>query len=653
VSIKFKRLFTKVSKSGGGQSSLVDNLETRHDLLWFMDRYPLEISEADLETLRGGRATYLEDQAKGDAILAAEYVPRQYEMALPLRDYQARAVDLYIQRKRLLVADDVGMGKTPLAVASFTDKTLLPALVVTQTHLGSQWVDQIKKFIPGARVFLTRNRSLNEFPLEDHDVYVTTYSRFIGWRWALEGARFSDDPEKDAMSMALSNGFFKSIVFDEMQELRRPSAEKYSVATLLVAKATHTLGLTATPIYNYADEIFHVLDLVEPGVLGSYEEFQREWCSYDVYKSRSLVKDTAALKAFLREKNVLIRRTRKDVQRELPPVQKQIIEVDYDEEAMEQAIQSSADLAARVLTGTSKERFSASGQLDNMIRSETGVAKAKQVATFVRGLLECGEKVLLVAWHRPVYEIYNRELKDFKPVMYTGTENAVEKEKSRQAFVKGDSQVMLMSLWSGSGLDGLQEVCDIIVFGELDYSPGRMAQCIGRLARDGVRKSVVAYFLIANGGSDPIMVDILGLKAAQADGLMGDSKGDEAKGGDFGEANQELNLARVKDLARLVLKKAGREVQETIDVAANPVTAGMESQESPRVPKELPHAGTDTTQKTEATKNGNPQKSEKETHSPGPTIEIEAVPKDRKEKRRKEKVVAEGYSVTVDLFEID
>jgi SNF2 family DNA or RNA helicase len=57
------------------------------------------------------------------------------------------------------------------------------------------------------------------------------------------------------------------------------------------------------------------------------------------------------------------------------------------------------------------------------------------------------------------------------------------------------------------------------VFGELDWSPGVHEQCIGRVARDGQKKSVVAYFLVADDGADPVIAEALGLKREQIEGI--------------------------------------------------------------------------------------------------------------------------------------
>jgi SNF2 family DNA or RNA helicase len=91
--------------------------------------------------------------------------------------------------------------------------------------------------------------------------------------------------------------------------------------------------------------------------------------------------------------------------------------------------------------------------------------------------------------------------------------------EAKEAFVRGDSPVLILSLRSGAGLNGLQESASSIVFGELDWSPGVHEQCIGRLHRHGQSRSVAAYFLIADDGADPVIAEALGLKREQVEGI--------------------------------------------------------------------------------------------------------------------------------------
>jgi SNF2 family DNA or RNA helicase len=154
------------------------------------------------------------------------------------------------------------------------------------------------------------------------------------------------------------------------------------------------------------------------------------------------------------------------------------------------------------------------------LRQATGLAKAAYVASFVRMLVESGEKVVLFGWHRAVYDVWMKELADLQPVLFTGSESAKQKEAAKQAFITGESQVLIISLRSGAGLDGLQYVSSTVVFGELDWAWGVHEQGETRVFRDGQGKPVFVYYLVSEEGSDPVVSDIIGVKRAQLDPVL-------------------------------------------------------------------------------------------------------------------------------------
>jgi SNF2 family DNA or RNA helicase len=158
------------------------------------------------------------------------------------------------------------------------------------------------------------------------------------------------------------------------------------------------------------------------------------------------------------------------------------------------------------------------------VRQATGVGKAKFVAEFVRMIAENDERVTVFCWHREVYSILlemlsDERLGDLKPTMYTGTESVKQKQEAKDRFCGGDSRVMLMSLRSGAGLDGIQHHCRVGVFAELDWSPAVIEQCEGRIARDGQPDPTLFYYLLSTGGSDPVLADLLGVKRGQIEGI--------------------------------------------------------------------------------------------------------------------------------------
>jgi len=420
----------------------------------------------------------------------------------------------------LYITDDhIVTHNTVSAICTLTDPSILPALVVTLTHLPRQWAVEIARFAPTLRTHIVtqtqpydltrlgkkpRGKAAKQLALPDAfpDVIVINYHKLAGWTDVL--------PK-----------IVKGVIFDEVQELRHMDSQRYEAAKRVSRAASFRLGLSATPIYNYGGEMYSVLDILRPDALGTDDEFRTEWCSGPENKAR--VNDPKAFGNYLRREGLMLRRTRTEVGRELPPVTKVPYEIESDTAAIDAVAGDAAELARIILgtggTGAKSEKWRASEELSIKLRQATGIAKAPFVADFVRLMVESGEKVVLFGWHREVYNVWLERLDDLKPALYTGSETVKEKEAAREAFLSGQTSILIMSLRSGAGLDGLQHVSRTVVFGELDWSPGVLEQCAGRVARDGQQEPVMIYYLITDSGSDPIMSDVLGLKRAQIDGL--------------------------------------------------------------------------------------------------------------------------------------
>jgi SNF2 family DNA or RNA helicase len=333
-------------------------------------------------------------------------------------------------------------------------------------------------------------------------VLIAPYSKVRGWADHLAGE-------------------IRTVIFDEAQELRRSESQKWTACAQIADQAAYRIGLTATPVYNYGGEIHTVLQVIAPDVLGSRDEFLREWCGRQDIRGHAVVRDPGGLGIYLREQGVMLRRTRKDVGRELPEVVRVPHAIDTDEDLLEELVADAVDLAEVIVSraASRQELWRASGDFDWRMRRATGLAKAPYVAEFVKLLLETEERVVLFGWHRDVYKVWEEKLARYGLAFYTGTESPTQKQAARDRFLSGDARVLVMSLRSGAGLDGLQEAAHVAVFGELDWSPGMHDQCIGRLHRDGQDEGVVAYFLVSDHGADPVMAEVLNLKRQQAEPL--------------------------------------------------------------------------------------------------------------------------------------
>lgn len=499
-----KRLFPGCDGRGRGVARFTAHRRIVGDLNWLMLRYPLEISERDRDRWQSAL-----DEAR-DYALRRRMAQRLPETAVPpsdsfsgqLLDFQQQGLGFLLSARRCLLADDMGLGKTVQALSFLAATAAYPAMIVAPPHLIRNWQSEIARFLnPDGRLRVHVIHGLKPYALPEADIYLCHYLLLRGWKEVL--------PECG----------FKTVIFDEIQELRRNGTGKYSAASLLSQACENCIGLSGTPIYNNGGEIWNVVNILDFHFLGDWESFSREWC-YG-YNS-AIVAKPELLGEYLRREGLMLRRLKGDVLKELAPKRRLVQEIDWDDSVYRELMLPVAQqLALLKRTDDPAQRAIIEDAICQRQRQATGAAKAPFVAAFVKALVENGEKVLLMAHHHAVMDIYKTELKTLKPHFITGRETDVQKEKAADAFMQGKTDLLCISLRSASGLNLQRATC--VVFGELDWSPAVHSQAEDRAHRIGQQDSLLCYYLVSPRGSDQDMQDALGLKVSQFVSLMGDA----------------------------------------------------------------------------------------------------------------------------------
>lgn len=524
VVMRLKRVFARIETSSKGTLCLAENIQTAREIEWVLGMFPLEMDAATRERLTNGASRYREREQAIDDILGGKAGRPELilgEPGMTPREYQLEYVNLLSAVERLLLGDATGVGKTITTGLGLALEDALPALVVVPTHLPVQWTKRLGELWPllrthtlkGTRPYdLQAARGNNgHYP----DVLITPYSRLAGWSHALAGQ-------------------VRTLILDEVQELRNGrDTERGKGAAMISEQARYVVGASATPAHNYGGEFWNIFDIISPGALGSKDEFVREWCTSAYGDRHARIKDPAAFGTYVRSQGLMLARSRADVGRELPTKPMVTVEtVGSDSRRFNSALDGVSGLAMAILSPETAptQRFVMGGELDWKLRQATGVAKAPHVAEYVRMLLESEDKVVLYGWHRDVYDIWLDMLADFKPVLYTGTESPAAKNRALEAFLtpndqEGASRLLIISLASGAGIDGLQEVTSTVVFGELDWSPKVHSQAIDRVDRDGQTKPVLVTYCVSEDGSDPVIAEALDLKAQNIDPVMNPDEG--------------------------------------------------------------------------------------------------------------------------------
>ena len=502
-----KRLFPGSAGSKRGEARFPAHRRTAGELCWLMMRFPLTVKMADLplwdKAVAEARAYAVRQEQA--ARMPSRMTPPEGSFTGELMAFQQEGLAFLLQHDRCLLADEMGLGKTVQALSWLASTGLFPALVIPPAHLTRNWQEETARFlrIGGAPPRVHVIRGLKPYDLPEADVYVMHYLLLRGWKEALPTLPF------------------RAVIFDEIQELRHTGTEKYSAASLLSESCEHVIGLSGTPIYNKGGEIWNVINILDYHFLGDWESFSREWC-YG-YGNAVVVKPDL-LGAYLKREGLMLRRTKQEVLKELPPKRRLVQELDWNDKVYARLMEPILPELLRWRsdgTLTASARAMLEEQISQRARQATGVAKAPYVCQFVRALLEGGEKVLLFAHHHEVMDIYKKELHAFAPGFITGRETSAMKDRAVERFMTGKTDLVCISLRAASGLNLQRATC--VVFGELDWSPAVHSQAEDRAHRIGQEDSLLCYYLVSPQGSDAAMQEALGLKVSQFVGLMGDT----------------------------------------------------------------------------------------------------------------------------------
>lgn len=471
-----RRLFPGCSVSRSRDTLLFDN--TRRivgDLNWFLLRFPLQVNCP--EKLQEGRTQAIAHAVRREhnSNLAPIEQPKKFRGKL--FPYQRSGAAFLVANERCILADQMGMGKTWTALAAAAQANKYPVLIVCQTQILRQWQHMVGALFPTPEGIVPSSLGVTRFqravergkllapilrtrtpsPLANTPFAIIHYGLLTSW--------------KDA----LLDHHFPTIIFDEVQELRRRESAKYTAASLLSSEADQVWGNSGTPVYGYGAEIWNVLNAIDFHCLGSYDAFTRDWCT--AYGG-VIVEQPAVLGNYLAREGLMLRRRVSEVLPELPKVSRRVQAVDHDEGLHAQLIGEAIIKASKFNEFVWHERGQAARDIDRLSRYAAGVAKAPYVAAFVAGLIEAGERPLLFGWHHDAHDIYQKALEAYQPAVLTGRETENQKDAALQRFMEGQTPLAILSLRTAAGLDGLQYRATCVVMGELDWSPAVHSQCL-------------------------------------------------------------------------------------------------------------------------------------------------------------------------------
>lgn len=223
----------------------------------------------------------------------------QSGVVVQLRPYQAHGV-AWLEHQAGnagggILADEMGLGKTVQAICLLASRAhTRPHLIICPTSVLGNWRREFSKFAPTTSVRLYHGPSRNLADIES-GVVITSYTVARTDRVQLSGIPWD------------------VTILDEAQQIKNPDAQ-ISRAVRSIPSAAK-IAMTGTPVENRLDELWAILNVTNPSILGDRTRFKQRFAT--PIERRNSQRAAARLNAIVAPH--ILRRTKKEVAPELPP----------------------------------------------------------------------------------------------------------------------------------------------------------------------------------------------------------------------------------------------------------------------------------------------------------------------------------------------
>jgi superfamily II DNA or RNA helicase len=444
----------------------------------------------------------------------------------PLLPYQREGMLHLAFGERALLADEMGLGKTVQAIAACEllaqRKGIECVLVVCPASLKAEWEEQIVRFTGrSARpVFGPRPQRLAAYR-------APAFFNIVNYEQVLADA--------DDLNALLAPDI---VVLDEAQRIKNWHTK--TARRVKELRAPYAFVLTGTPIENRIDELYSIVQYLDPELVGPLFRFNRDFYELDERGRPAGYRNLAELRR--RVAPVMLRRRKSDVASELPGRTVKTFFVGmageqrlrYDEYARK-AAQLIAQAQRRPLRPEEFDMLMSWLACMRMICDTPAILdpacrispKLEELERVLSDLLEdpTAKVIVFSEWER-MLELVRQLVREMgvEVAWHTGSVPQQRRRAEINRFKNDPACRLFLSTDSGSVGLNLQ-AASAVVNVDLPWNPAKLEQRIARAWRKGQARSVSVVNLVCEGSIEHGILHLLGAKQALADGVL-DGRGD-------------------------------------------------------------------------------------------------------------------------------
>lgn len=449
-----------------------------------------------------------------------------HNMVMEPYEYQRQGIAYALEKKRCIMGDEPGLGKTAQAIGTMTAAQAWPVLVVCPASLKVNWQREFKKFggvnavilddnnraiwqnfwmmknnkgEPMAKVFIVNYESLKKFFVRR----VKSQQRFT-----LKSVEFDERIE-----------MFRSIIIDESHKCKSGKTQQAKFVQGIAKGKEYILELTGTPVVNNNTDLIQQLNIMERMEdFGGYMKFQERYCAGET-KSSHLKELNYRLHKFC-----FFRRQKKDVLKWLPDKTRSYLITDIDNRKEYQAAEQDIIKYLREFKDADDEKIQRAVRGAIMVKMGilkqiSAKGKIKSAIDIIHNTIDGGEKLIVFCFLKQVVWELKQEFRD--AVTVTGDDDDRAKQRAVDSFQEDpDCRLIILNYRSG-GTGMTLTAASNVLFIEFPWTYSDCCQAEDRAHRNGQKNAVTCTYLLGDGTIDEYMYELIQTKKDIANGVTG------------------------------------------------------------------------------------------------------------------------------------
>lgn len=437
---------------------------------------------------------------------------------LPFRHYQKIGSAFECIAKNCILGDAPGLGKTLQSIGATRLKDAKKVLILCPSSAKITWKDECQKWVPDLTSVMITGSPAQRTKLWNSDsvYYIANYELL----------------HRDVETMRNIDWDF--VIADEATDISNPAAK--TTKRIKKIKSKYRIALTGTPINNRVEDIWSIIDWANPGYLGTFSDFKKEYCNVDRFGNIESYKNLDKLRDKLAP--FILRRLKSDVLDELPPKTYCDMKIEFSTKEREIYIRIEEEILGELkMLGMFNARnlekslvkLTRLRQVSNSLELVTGENHSSKLNA-LKNLLSIiladkNEKTIIFSVSRKMAMILHRELSEYNPLLIVGGLSDDEKEKNIHDFNNlNENRIMIMTS-AGSRSLNLQRASSVIHY-DLPWSISAATQREDRAHRMGQKSNVTIYRLLMEGSIDEKILEVLYSKRRLSEQVVGQSDDD-------------------------------------------------------------------------------------------------------------------------------